>query len=146
MVSVTPQPRFAPGKGTPVPIIQEAGWASEPVWTHRLEEKSFAPAGDRTPIARSSDTILPELTRLPIFHEYNSISYVVCKCLNSATFSNDMLAASVSRLGKPSVAVDVTFQHWDWSALSRARTDTCVAGHELIIIITQGILEEARDR
>jgi hypothetical protein len=33
--------RFAPGKGR----------ASEPVWTQRLEEKSFAPAGDRTPIA-----------------------------------------------------------------------------------------------
>jgi hypothetical protein len=57
-----------PGKGPPVPIAQEAGWAPEPVWTQRLEEKSFAPAGDRTPIARSSspysDTILPELTRL----------------------------------------------------------------------------------
>jgi hypothetical protein len=43
-----------PGKGPPVPIVQEAGWAPEPVWTQRLEEKSFAPAGDRTPIARSS--------------------------------------------------------------------------------------------
>jgi hypothetical protein len=30
------------------------GWAPEPVWTQRLEEKSFTPAGDRTPIARSS--------------------------------------------------------------------------------------------
>jgi hypothetical protein len=45
-----------PGKGPPVPIVQEAGWASEPVWTHRLEEKSFAPARDRTSIARSSST------------------------------------------------------------------------------------------
>jgi hypothetical protein len=35
-----------PGKGPPVPIVQEAGWAPEPVWTQRLEEKSFAPAGD----------------------------------------------------------------------------------------------------
>jgi hypothetical protein len=32
---------IAPGKGPPVPIVQEAGWASEPVWTQRLEEKSF---------------------------------------------------------------------------------------------------------
>jgi hypothetical protein len=30
-----------PGKGPPVPIGQEAGWAPEPVWTQRLEEKSF---------------------------------------------------------------------------------------------------------
>jgi hypothetical protein len=42
-----------PGRGTPVPIVQEAGWAPEPVWTQRLEEKSFASTGDRTPIARS---------------------------------------------------------------------------------------------
>jgi hypothetical protein len=32
----------------------EAGWAPEPVWTQRLEEKSLASAGDRTPIARLS--------------------------------------------------------------------------------------------
>jgi hypothetical protein len=43
-----------PGKGPPVPIVQEAGRASEPVWTQGLEDKSFAPAGNRTPIARSS--------------------------------------------------------------------------------------------
>jgi hypothetical protein len=51
-----------PAKGPPVPIVQEAGWAPEPVWT---KEKSFPPAGDRTSIARSSspqpDTIPPEL-------------------------------------------------------------------------------------
>jgi hypothetical protein len=41
-----------PEKGPPVPTVQEAGWAPEPVWTQRLEEKSFAPAGDRTPIVR----------------------------------------------------------------------------------------------
>jgi hypothetical protein len=43
-----------PGKGPPVPIEQEAGWAPEPGWTLRIEENAFAPAGDRTPIARSS--------------------------------------------------------------------------------------------
>jgi hypothetical protein len=43
-----------PEKGPPVPIVQEAGWAPEPVWTQRIEKKSFAPAGNRTPIARSS--------------------------------------------------------------------------------------------
>jgi hypothetical protein len=32
-----------PEKGPPVPIVQEAGWAPEPVWTKRLEEKSFCP-------------------------------------------------------------------------------------------------------
>jgi hypothetical protein len=41
-----------PGKGPLVPIIQEAGWAPEPVWTQRLEEKFFAPAGDRTSVVQ----------------------------------------------------------------------------------------------
>jgi hypothetical protein len=30
-----------PEKGPLVPIVQEAGWAPEPVWTQRLQEKSF---------------------------------------------------------------------------------------------------------
>jgi hypothetical protein len=32
---------LAPGKRPPVPIVQEAGWAPEPLWTQKLEEKSF---------------------------------------------------------------------------------------------------------
>jgi hypothetical protein len=32
---------LAPEKGPPVPIVQEAGWAPEPVWTQRIEEKFF---------------------------------------------------------------------------------------------------------
>jgi hypothetical protein len=36
----------------PVPTVQEAGWAPEPVWTQRLEEKSFVPAGHRTPVVQ----------------------------------------------------------------------------------------------
>jgi hypothetical protein len=49
-----PAALLPPRKGPPVPIVQEAGRAPEPVWTQRLEEKSFVRAGDRTPIARSS--------------------------------------------------------------------------------------------
>jgi hypothetical protein len=49
-----PAALLPPGKGPPVRIVQEAGWDPEPVWTQRIEEKSFAPAGDRTSIARSS--------------------------------------------------------------------------------------------
>jgi hypothetical protein len=48
---------LAPRKEPPVPIVQEAGWAPEPVWTQRLEETSFASAGDRTPIARLSSHV-----------------------------------------------------------------------------------------
>jgi hypothetical protein len=32
---------LAPEEGPLVPIVQEAGWAPEPVWTQRLQEKSF---------------------------------------------------------------------------------------------------------
>jgi hypothetical protein len=50
IVSVTPRPRFYPrGKGPPVPIVQEAGWASEPVWTQRLEEKIHCPRRGSNP-------------------------------------------------------------------------------------------------
>jgi hypothetical protein len=43
-----------PGKGTPVPIVQEAGWVSEPVWTQMLVKNSFASAAGQTPVALSS--------------------------------------------------------------------------------------------
>jgi hypothetical protein len=49
-----------PGKGPLVPIGQEAGWPPEPVWTQRLEEKSFASAGGRNsdlPVIQSSQTL-----------------------------------------------------------------------------------------
>jgi hypothetical protein len=32
---------LAPGKGPPVPTVQEAGWVPEPVRTRRVVEKSF---------------------------------------------------------------------------------------------------------
>jgi hypothetical protein len=43
----------APATLYPVPIVQEAGWAPEPVLTQRLEEKSSASVGDRTPVVQS---------------------------------------------------------------------------------------------
>jgi hypothetical protein len=42
-----------PGKEPPVPIVQEAGWAPEQFWTQRLEEKSCASVGDRSPAVQS---------------------------------------------------------------------------------------------
>jgi hypothetical protein len=33
-----PAALLPPGKGPPVPIVQEAGWAPEPVCTQRLED------------------------------------------------------------------------------------------------------------
>jgi hypothetical protein len=45
-----PAELYPRGKDPPVPIGERAGWAPGPVWTHRIEEKSFVPAGDRIPI------------------------------------------------------------------------------------------------
>jgi hypothetical protein len=42
-----------PDKEPPVPIVQEVGWAPEPVWTQKLEEKSSVSVGDRTPAVQS---------------------------------------------------------------------------------------------
>jgi hypothetical protein len=44
---------LASEKGPAVPIVQEAGWASELVWTYRLKEKTFFSAGDRTSVIQS---------------------------------------------------------------------------------------------
>jgi hypothetical protein len=53
VLSVTSRPHFTPASGPLEPIGQEAGWEPEPVWTQRLEEKSFASSGDRTPVVQS---------------------------------------------------------------------------------------------
>jgi len=45
VVSVTPRLLFTPGKD-PVPIVQEAGWATEPTLTGAEE---LAPTGIRSP-------------------------------------------------------------------------------------------------
>jgi hypothetical protein len=69
-----------PGIGPLVPIVQEAGWAPEPAWTHRLEEKLFCLCRgsnlDRL-VVQFLDAILTELLRLQFYHNTRS------KCWNS---------------------------------------------------------------
>jgi hypothetical protein len=48
-----PARALPPGKEPPVPTVQEAGWAPEQVWMQRVEEKSSASIGDRTPAIQS---------------------------------------------------------------------------------------------
>jgi hypothetical protein len=57
-----PNCALTPGKGPPIPIVQEAGWAPEPIWTQRLEEKSSASVGNRTPVVQS---VVRHYTELP---------------------------------------------------------------------------------
>jgi hypothetical protein len=66
-----------PGKGPPVPIVQEIGWAPEPVWTQRLEEKSFRLCRgsnlDR-PVRRHHTDWATRLTDFPYKLQENEVS------------------------------------------------------------------------
>jgi hypothetical protein len=81
--------RALPRGKTPVPIVQEAGWVLEPVWTQRLEEKFFVPAGDRTPIAVRSQTLRVYLLSYPGStennHHHHYFLYEVQICLLGCT-------------------------------------------------------------
>jgi hypothetical protein len=84
-----PAALLPPGKGPPVPIVQEAGWAPEPVWTQRIEEKSFAPAGDRTSIAQSVARLYTDwATPAPsyVIVRYEIKTYGVEGIINSMTY------------------------------------------------------------
>jgi hypothetical protein len=77
---------LAPGKGTPVPIVQEAGWASEPFWTQRLQEKSFRLCRGSNPdrpvvqrVARHHTDWATRLTMLVAYVCYSSIYVYVIK-------------------------------------------------------------------
>jgi hypothetical protein len=98
VVNVTLRPRFSPGEVPLVPIVQEAGWAPEPVWTQRTKEKSFASAGDRTSIARSSSpqphTILPELPRLPYVYQISQTLHITTVILLQIIFNDDVPSSS----------------------------------------------------
>jgi hypothetical protein len=50
-----PDRALPPGKGRPVPILQEAEWAPEPASMQRLEENPLASARDRISIGRLSN-------------------------------------------------------------------------------------------
>jgi hypothetical protein len=42
-----------PGERTTLPIVQEAVWAPEPVWTQRVEEKPFPLPGIEPRVVQS---------------------------------------------------------------------------------------------
>jgi len=54
-----PDPTLPPGKTDPVPILQEAGWTSGPVWTDEISRPHRDSIPD--PPARSSVAIPSEL-------------------------------------------------------------------------------------
>ena len=68
-VSVTPRSIFTPGKD-PVPIVQEAGWAPEPVWTGA---ENLAPTGIQSPDRSARSQSLYRL-RYPAHWEFNHLN------------------------------------------------------------------------
>lgn len=66
MVDFTPRPLYRHGEEIPVPIEQEAGWASVLVSTFRGRQTCFSPAGILSPglPAPSPVALLTELSRL----------------------------------------------------------------------------------
>jgi hypothetical protein len=65
-----------PGKEPPVPIVQEAGWAPEPVWRQRLEEKKSAFVGDRTLVVQSA-----------VRHSANRLARDTCRAISYTIFN-----------------------------------------------------------
>jgi hypothetical protein len=57
MMSIMPWPYLTPTKEPPIPIGEEVGWAPELVWMQRLQERLFAPAGERIPNVKSILTL-----------------------------------------------------------------------------------------
>jgi hypothetical protein len=53
---------LCPGKGPPVTIVQEAGWASELVWTQRLEKKILCPCRGSNPDSPVIQSIVKHYT------------------------------------------------------------------------------------
>jgi len=60
VVSITPQPPLPPGKD-PVPIVQESGWAPEPVWisAENLAPPGFDPRTFQPVASRYTDNAIP---------------------------------------------------------------------------------------
>jgi hypothetical protein len=60
VVSITPRSPFPPGKD-PVPIVEEAGWAPEPVWigAENLAPPGFDPRTFQPVATRYTDCAIP---------------------------------------------------------------------------------------
>jgi hypothetical protein len=86
-----------PVKGLPTFFVREAGWASEPVWTQRLEEKSFHPCRGSNldcPVVQSTNehiwklcVVLHRISRFQMLQK--CYGYSVIKFIIPVFFIND---------------------------------------------------------
>jgi hypothetical protein len=122
--ALRPDRTLAAGKGPPVPIVQEAGWAPEPVWTQRLEGKVLSPLpgieprSPGRPARGETLTELPQLTYL-LNILFNIIPLSKLRYFKwSQRFSAEIVYAFISILINPVIIgrslywlVDETVQH-----------------------------------
>jgi hypothetical protein len=101
------------GMYPPVPIRQEAGWVSEKVWTEKLEEKSFANAGDRTLVVQS--VVQPFAIFLPWRNLWNNFQVSGNPCIKIIiSTAHGTLVWSVScRYNNPIIIVNALFSR-EW--------------------------------
>jgi hypothetical protein len=90
VVSITPRPHTTPGK-EPVPILQEAGWASGPVWTGA---ENLAPTGIRSPDCPNvnhlnTTVILDCIQRFNSYRAINTRRVGYKKCSVNPMLGND---------------------------------------------------------
>jgi hypothetical protein len=81
----SPAALYPQGKDPPP---QEAGWASELVWTDRLQEQFFSSAGDRTTVVQSVVSHCTELPRLPhlLVRVPNRLTFMLSVVWRSSAF------------------------------------------------------------
>jgi len=95
VVSSTPRPHFTPGKD-PVPILQEAGWASGPVWTGGKSR----PYRDSIPDRPARSQSLYRLSYPAHTHTHIYIYMYVCVCV----WSNGILVVAFRLPRRPTSA------------------------------------------
>jgi len=82
-VSFTPRPLFTSGKD-PVPIVQEAGWASGPVWTGA---ENLAPTGIRSPAVQPVTSRYTTYANRPTFE----ILFFLWRCAPTRAMASSFL-------------------------------------------------------
>jgi hypothetical protein len=103
VVSVRPRRRFTPEKGPPVPTGQEARCVPQPVWTQRLEKKSFRLSRE----SKSDSSVVHFAAR-----HYTDWATPAPFVLNSSTvYCSILFADAVSALVPRATSADCTRTH-----------------------------------
>jgi hypothetical protein len=74
-----------PGKGPPVPIVQEAGWASEPVWTQRNRGIVLCPCRGSNPDRPVAQSVIRHNTDLATPAPDTRVYYIIIRTLSACS-------------------------------------------------------------